>query len=131
MDMRRDRATLAAGVFVPPDLARRLAPAESARGSGGTVRVVAHEPERFAVETETPLPSLFVSSHKRFAPYWRFFLDGRRAEGFAENGLFFGVELPPGRHRVEGRFAIPRWELVLSGIGLIAFAVVMGKAFGR
>ncbi|HVE65798.1 MAG TPA: hypothetical protein VNC59_04385, partial [Thermoanaerobaculia bacterium] len=126
-----DRATLATGVLVPPNVARRLAPAESARGSGGSVRVVALEPERFAVDTETPLPSLFVTSHKRFVPYWRFFLDGRRTEGFAANGIFFGVELPPGRHRVEGRFAIPRWELFVSGIGLIAFALVMIKAFAR
>src|SRR5687767_3896976 len=125
-----DRATLGAGVFVPPDLAARLAGTESARGSGGTVRVVAHDPERFEVETEAPLASLFVSSHKRFAPYWSFSVDGRPAEGFAANGIFFGVELAPGRHRVEGRFAIPRWELLLSGIGLIALAVVMIKALG-
>ncbi|MEO8348200.1 MAG: hypothetical protein ABI610_04765 [Acidobacteriota bacterium] len=79
------------------------------------------------LETETALPSLLVSSHKRFAPYWRFFLDSRPVEGFAANGIFFGVELPPGRHRVEGKFRIPRWELAISGIGLIGFALVMIK----
>jgi hypothetical protein len=126
-----DRATLATGAFVPPELARRLAASESSRGSGGSVEVVTLEPERFDLETETPLPSLLVSSHKRFAPYWRFLLDGRRTEGFAANGIFFGLELPPGRHRVEGRFQIPRWELAISGIGLIALAVVMIKALGR
>ncbi|MDQ5856703.1 MAG: hypothetical protein M3542_00295, partial [Acidobacteriota bacterium] len=63
-----DRATLATGVFVPRDLARRLAASESSRGSGGSVRVVALEPERFDLETETALPSLLVSSHKGFAP---------------------------------------------------------------
>ncbi len=123
-----DRTTLATGVFVPPDLARRLTASENARGSGGSVELVALEPERFHLETETPLPSLLVSSHKRFAPYWRFFLDGRRAEGFVANGIFFGVELPPGRHRVEGRFQIPRWELLISVIGLTAFAAVIMKA---
>lgn len=126
-----DRATLATGVFVPPDLARRLAPSESSRGSGGSVDVVALEPERFHVETETPLPSLLVSSQKRFEPYWRFFLDGRPTDGFTANGIFFGLELPPGRHRVEGRFRIPRWELLISGVGLAAFAVVMIKALPR
>lgn len=123
-----DRATLATGVFVPPDLATTLGGTERSRGSGGSVRVVALEAERFHLETETALPSLLVSSHKRFAPYWRFFLDGRRAEGFAANGIFFGIELPPGRHRVEGRFVIPRGELLISGIGLIALAVVVIKA---
>lgn len=122
-----DRSALATGVFVPPDLARRLASSESSRGSGGSVEVVALEPERFHLETETPLPALLVSSQKRFEPYWRFFLDGRRTDGFTANGIFFGVELPAGRHRVEGRFVIPRWELVISGVGLVALGLIMGK----
>jgi hypothetical protein len=123
-----DRATLATAVFVAPDLARRLAASESSRGSAGSVEVVALEPERFHVETGTPLPTLFVSSQKRFDPYSRFFVDGRPVEGFAANGLFFGVELTAGHHRIEGRFAIPRGELAISGIGLIVFAVVLFKA---
>ena len=126
-----DRATLATGVFVAPELARRLAPTERARGSGGSLRVVMFEPERFVLETETALGSLLASSHKRFAPYWHFSLDGRRDEGFAANGIFFGIELPPGRHRVEGRFAIPRWELVISGVGLIAFAALIVRAISH
>ena len=83
-----DRATLATGVFVAPELARVSRRTERSRGSGGSLRVVAFEPERFVLETETPLDSLLVSSHKRFAPYWRFSLDGRRAEGFTANGSF-------------------------------------------
>jgi hypothetical protein len=117
-----DRATLASGVFVPPDIARRLAANESSRGSAGSVEVARLEPERFRLETETPLPSLLVSSQKRFPPYWSFSLDGRPVESFPANGIFFGVELPAGRHRVEGRFRIPRGELLVSGIGLIALA---------
>ena len=126
-----DRATLASGVFVPPDVARRLTSSESARGSAGSIEVIALLPERFHLETETPLPSLLVSSQKRFAPYWRFFLDGRPVEGFPANGIFFGVELPPGHHRLEGRFRVPRGELLISGIGLIALAGVMIKALPR
>lgn len=126
-----DRETLATGVFVPPGLAERLGASESSRGSAGSVEVVALEPERFHLETETPLPALLVSSQKRFDPYWRFFLDGRRVDGFTANGIFFGVELPAGHHRVEGRFAIPEGELAVSGIGLIAFAVVLFKGLAR
>jgi hypothetical protein len=123
-----DRETLATVVFAPPDVSRRLSPAESSRGSGGTVRIVRLDPERFEVETVTPLPALLVSSQKRFPPYWRLFLDGERVDGFAANGLFVGLELPAGHHRVEGRFAIPEWELLISGVGLIALAVIMGRA---
>ncbi|MEO8348201.1 MAG: hypothetical protein ABI610_04770, partial [Acidobacteriota bacterium] len=44
-----DRRTLATGVFVPPERADALAATESSRDSGGSVRVVALEPERFEV----------------------------------------------------------------------------------
>jgi hypothetical protein len=72
-----------------------------------------------------------VSSQKRFPPYWRLFLDGRPAKGFGANGLFLGLELPAGRHRVEGRFRIPRWELLISVVGMIGLAVVIRKQFAR
>jgi hypothetical protein len=126
-----DRATLASGVFVPPDVATRLAAAEASRGSGGEVRVALFEPERFELEATTPLPSLLVTSQKSFPPYWRLYLDGARVPGFTANGLFLGLELPAGRHRVEGRFLIPRLELVISFLGLITLGAVVVRALGR
>src|SRR6266545_1198083 len=126
---RADRETLASAVFAPPEVARSLARGEPQRSSVGAIRIVSFEPERFALDTETPLPSLLVSSQKRFPPYWRLFVDGRRAADFAADGIFLGLELPAGRHRVEGKFQIPQWELLLSGIGLIAFAAVGIRAF--
>jgi hypothetical protein len=125
---RSDRGTLASAVFAPADVARALVASEPQRSSAGAIRIVSLAPERFELETETPLPSLLVSSQKRFPPYWRLFLDGRRASDFAADGIFLGLELPAGRHRVEGKFQIPRWELLLSGIGLIALTVVVIRA---
>ena len=126
-----DRPTLATAVFTPPDVARRLAPDESRRGSGGTIRVVALEPERFELSTQTALTSLLVSSQKSFGPYWRLSLDGAPAAGFAANGIFLGLELPAGHHRVEGRFRIPGLELLISVVGLIGLAAIMTIAFRR
>jgi hypothetical protein len=123
-----DRPTLASAVFTAPDVAQRLAPSEPTRGSAGTIRVVRLDPERFELTTETPLPSLLVSSQKRFEPYHRLFLDGAPADGFVANGLFLGLELPAGRHRVEGRFVIPRLELLISALGMIGLAAVIRKA---
>jgi hypothetical protein len=123
-----DRHTLATAAFAPREVATRLAPAEPSRGSGGTMRIARLEPESFELETVTPLPSLLVSSQKRFPPYWRLYLDGARVNGFAANGIFLGTELPAGHHRVEGRFAIPEWELVISAIGMLSLALVFRKA---
>ncbi len=58
-------------------------------------------------------------------PYWRTFLDGIEVPSFTANGLFLGVEVPAGRHRVEGRFLVPRRELAVSLFGVIALAAVM------
>ena len=128
---RADRPTLATSVFAPPDVARRLAPGEAGRGSGGSIRVVTLDPERFEISTVTPLPSLLVSSQKSFPPYWRLFLDGSPVPGFAANGMFLGLELPAGTHRVEGRFQIPRVELLISVVGLLSLTAVMGRALRR
>lgn len=125
---KADRDTLATAVYTTPDVARRLTQAEPARGSGGTVRIMRLQPESFELETETPLPSLLVSSEKRFPPYWRLWLDGAPVEGFAANGLFLGLELPAGRHRVEGRFTIPAPELAVAALGLAGLALVVRKA---
>jgi hypothetical protein len=123
-----DRETLASAVFAPADVAERLGPGEPHRGSDGSIRIASLTPERFELETEMPLASLLVSSQKRFPPYWRLFVDGRRAADFAADGIFLGLELPAGRHRVEGKFQIPRGELLFSGVGLIAFAAVVFQA---
>ena len=48
--------------------------------------------------------------------------------GFLANGIFLGMELPAGRHRVEGEFVIPGVELLISIAGLAALTLVMGKA---
>jgi hypothetical protein len=122
---RADRQVLATVVYAPPDVARRLAAGELSRGSGGILRILSLEPERFELVTETPLPALLVSSQKLFPPYWRVFLDGRKAAAFAANGLFLGLELPAGRHRVEGRFIVPRGERLVSAAGLAALTAVI------
>jgi hypothetical protein len=120
-----DRATLASAVFVPPAVARRLAGAEADRGASGFVRVLAFEPERFLLEVASERPTLLVSSQKRFPPYWRTFLDGRPVASFEANGPFLGLELPAGRHRVEGRFAIPPPEIAVSAGGFALLLAAM------
>jgi hypothetical protein len=91
----------------------------------GKVRLLALEPERFAVETDAPASVALATSQKAFAPYWRVFLDGRDVTDAAARGLFLRLEVPPGTHRVEGRFRVPRWELAASGLGVVALAAII------
>jgi len=93
----------------------------------GTVRTLALEPERFALETNAPAAVSLSTSQKAFAPYWRLFLDGREISAPAA-GPFFSLEVPAGRHRLEGRFLVPRWELAVSAAGLAALGAAIISA---
>ena len=120
-----DRGTLENFVFVAPPEHRRLSLGLAQRRADGRLLPLEIRPERFTLETDTAGPSLLVTSQKRFPPYWRAYLDGEEVESFAANGLFFGVEVPAGRHRIEGRFVVPRGEVAVSACGLLALGAVM------
>ncbi len=123
-----DRETLARAAFVSAEDHRRLAAGAPERVASGAIRIDRLEPESFALETDSPGPTLLVSSQKRFLPYWRTSLDGREARSFNADGLFIGLEVPAGRHRIEGRFVIPRAELAVSLAGLVALGAVLLSA---
>jgi hypothetical protein len=121
---RADRDTLQSAVFVSAEDQSRLE-AGGRRRAARRVSIVELRPERFRVEVEGDAPSLLVSTQKRFPPYWRTSLDGRDAPAFAADGLFLGVDVPAGRHVVEGRFVVPRLEVAVSLIGVAALLAVM------
>jgi hypothetical protein len=91
----------------------------------GSVRILELEPERFAIETDAAEPARLSTSQKAFAPYWELFLDGNDVTLEASRGLFFELAVPAGRHRVEGRFRLPRAEAAASLFGLGALAAIM------
>jgi hypothetical protein len=125
---RADRDTISSTVFVAPEDFDRLEATASARGAGGSIRILDLRPEGFALETESRHASLLASTQKRFPPYWRTYVDGRETPSFPADGLFLGLELPPGRHRVEGRFVVPRGEAAISVLGLLALGAVLVRA---
>ena len=126
---RADRGTLASVVYVTAADRARLEAIGARRAATprGIARVAIAEllPERFRVEVEGDSPSLLVSTQKRFPPYWHTSLDGREVPAFTADGLFLGVDVPAGRHVVEGRFVIPRSEIAISLIGVAALLAVM------
>lgn len=124
---RADRETLARAVFVSAADRDRLA-RDATRAPAARVEIGELAPERFRVAVEGEAPTLLVGTQKRFPPYWRTFLDGREVESFTADGVFLGVEVPAGRHTVEGRCVIPRAELAIALCGMLALFTVMVQA---
>jgi hypothetical protein len=80
------------------------------RGAGrarpGTVRVLANEPERLHLETDSPDPTwLFVL--RDFWNYRSVLLDDRPAECVPAQLAFSAVPVPSGRHRIDWREEVP------------------------
>ena len=125
---RADRETLRGRAFVPEGEHVRLSASDHERGRAGAARIAELLPERFVLETESASPTLLVSSQKRFPPYWRTYLDGREVASLSVNGIFLGLEVPAGRHRVEGRFVVPPKEAAASLLGFGALAALLWRA---
>jgi hypothetical protein len=129
------RETLRTTAFAPPaDAAAMDAVARASRPTETTVRTVRDEDERFEAVVAAPAPAVIASSQKRFEPYWRTSIDGKETASFACDGPFLGISVPAGTHRIEGRFAFPRVEVLASAAAalmLAALALVSAGGTGR
>jgi hypothetical protein len=76
------------------------APAEPNRSSA---RIVDYQRNSVAIEVETDRAGVLVL-HDIFYPGWEVTVDGERRPVLRANLLFRGVEVEPGRHRVEFEF---------------------------
>jgi hypothetical protein len=67
-------------------------------------------------------------------PGWRAFVDGNEVKPLALDGVFLGLRVPPGKHKIRVEYW-PRgfgWSLVLGGgTLLLALGLVIGGFFGR
>ncbi len=87
-------------------------------GATGTIEVWAYRPNRATFGVSTSETALLVLSDMHY-PGWRAWVDGAPAPIYKTDGIFRGVIVPPGEHRVEMRF-FPR--SLRLGLGLAAMA---------
>ncbi len=89
--------------FDPTQLATvEYGPALNSAGRG-ILEVLAYHPNRVAIEVDTDQTALLVLSDLHY-PGWKASIDQDPATLHKTNGLFRGVVVPPGKHRVEMRF---------------------------
>ena len=69
----------------------------------GSARILSYGRNDVSLAVETDRNSVLVL-HDIHYPGWEVYVDGERRPILRANLLFRGVEVPPGRHRVEFRF---------------------------
>ncbi len=90
--------------------------------AAGAADIVQHTPSRCVVEADAESPAVLVLADAYY-PGWRARVDGERAEIFPAYGVFRGVLVPPGTHRVEFDYAP---ATLYIGLALSIMAMVVG-----
>jgi hypothetical protein len=103
-------------------------PADLTRGSpAGSARIVDRGFGRYTVATSAPGPAWLVVS-EAWAPGWRAGMDGAATVPVQRvNGIFQGVPVPAGEHRVTFRYIPPG---LLAGFALAGVGLVLTLLFG-
>lgn len=84
----------------------------------GSAKTAHYSNNRVQVDIVTESGGILVFSDY-FDPFrWRVFLDSKETEMFRTNGIFRGVYIPTGNHKVEFRYYFPFWVLMLSLMGI-------------
>ncbi|HSM57224.1 MAG TPA: YfhO family protein [Candidatus Sulfomarinibacteraceae bacterium] len=95
-------------------------------GSQGEARIVRYEAERVEIETESVSEGLLVLTDAHYLG-WRATLDGEEVAIQQVDGLFRGVFVPPGSHRIIFTFISRPFEVgrLLSLLALAGWAVAL------
>jgi hypothetical protein len=110
-------------------------PARETQNSGSPLKapeILALKSKRIVVETKTE-QSCVLLLNDRYDPTWSATVDGQPASILRCNYLMRGVQLAPGNHRVEFRYATSLKPFYISLVGVILGVVLCGflLTFGK
>ena len=101
----------------------------NAQSSTNSVEFSSYAPKRIVLQAIAGSPSVLLLND-RFDPNWKVSVDGRPEKLLRCNYLMRGVQVPPGAHVIEFRFAPPINTLYISlaavvlGLGLCGFLLL-------
>jgi uncharacterized membrane protein YfhO len=91
----------------------------------GTVKITDFNSNSIAATTDSPAGGRIILTDLMY-PDWRVTLDGAPAEALTVDGMFRGVDVPPGSHTVIWTYH-PRsfyWGLAVSVVTIVVLAAV-------
>lgn len=114
--------------FAPAELAA-VTGGPALQGAGeGRIEVLAYGPNRAVFHVETTAPALFVLSDIIY-PGWTAQLDGKATPIYRANGIFRGILVPAGSHRITLRFFPGSLRLGLGLAGIALGTMVLSRRF--
>jgi hypothetical protein len=100
-----------------------------------SVEFASYDPNHIVLKATASAPSILLLND-RFDPNWKVTVDGKPATVLRANFLMRGVQLEPGAHTVEYRFAPPvnlfyvSLSAIILGLGLLGFLAVSNRRDG-
>ncbi len=122
LDLKRLAAVPAADAAKLAALVERPVP----RGRE-SLALVAFSPATYELRSTLQAPALMVSSVPAQPALWSATIDGHRVQFVTVNGLFLGLPVPAGTHRIDLRAGLSPGRWAVFGIGMLAW---IGLAIG-
>ncbi|MBI1784128.1 YfhO family protein, partial [Candidatus Sumerlaeota bacterium] len=94
------------------------------REAESKVSIISAGPSRITCAAESPGSSVFVA-RQAWSPNWHATVDGHEAQTMRVNGVFMGIEVGPGGHRVEFYYR-PALFYWLAGMSVLVFLSLIG-----
>ena len=133
-ELLRESPSSAVGAAIVSEPADALECADAPAGcTPATLPTTRPRPERIEVDADVDRPTL-VSVTQQALPGWSVEVDGNDEEVVVVDGLFLGVQVPPGDHTVTFRYRSPwlRASLLVSMASVAAtIALALGSTIRR
>jgi len=103
--------------------------ATSTNENAGTVEYGSYEPNHIVLKANATAPSILLLND-RYDPNWKVTVDGKPVALLHANYLMRGVQMTPGAHTVDYRFAPPvnlfyvSLSAIILGLGLLGFLAI-------
>jgi hypothetical protein len=100
--------------------------------NAGTVEFSYYDPNHITLKANATAPSILLLND-RFDPNWKVTIDGKPATLLHANYIMRGVQVPPGSHAVDYRFAPPvnlfyvSLAAIVLGLGLLGFLGISSR----
>jgi hypothetical protein len=100
-------------------------------GTGKVLRADFARPARPILEVDSAAGG-FVIVSVSFTPEWRAFVDGAESKLLRTNAMLQGLQVPPGRHRIELVYDNPafRWGMRCAAFGVLVLLIIWVPSAG-